>query len=71
VILGSPGLVQSFAKLVLIDEFVVTVNPVILGGGIPMFKGIDLRIGLHLEGCRQFKSGVIGAHYIRRELISA
>ena len=71
VILGSPGLVQSFSKLVLIDEFVITINPVILGGGIPMFKGIDLRIGLHLAGSTQFKSVVIGAHYIRRELVSA
>jgi dihydrofolate reductase len=38
VIFGSPGLAQTFIQLDLIDEYRLTVNPVVLGSGIPLFK---------------------------------
>lgn len=62
-IFGSPGLVHSFAQLGLIDEFVITINPVILGAGIPMFKGISSRVDLHLQQITKFKAGSVGMHY--------
>jgi dihydrofolate reductase len=63
-IFGSPRLVHSFAQLGLIDEFVITVNPIVLGAGIPMFAGIDRRIGLELVNSTELQSGVVGLHYI-------
>jgi len=62
-IFGSPRLVHSFANLGLIDEFVITVNPIILGAGIPMFAGMDRRIRLKLLESTQLASGVVGFHY--------
>ncbi len=62
-IFGSPGLVHSFVQLDLIDEFVITINPVVLGAGIPMFKEIDRRINLRLVKSTEFKIGVVGLHY--------
>ncbi len=62
-IFGSPGLVHSLMQLGLIDEYVITINPLILGGGIPMFKGINSRVDLHLKQTVQFKAGSIGVHY--------
>ena len=62
-IFGSPGLVHSFAQLGLIDEYVITINPVILGAGTPMFKGLNSRVNLHLKKIAKFKAGSVGVHY--------
>jgi dihydrofolate reductase len=62
-IFGSPRLVHSFAQLGLIDEFVITVNPIILGAGIPMFADIDRKIRLQLVKSTELPSGVVGFHY--------
>jgi dihydrofolate reductase len=62
-IFGSPGLTHSFAQLGLIDEYVILINPLILGSGIPMFKGIVSRANLKLISATEFKIGVVGFHY--------
>jgi dihydrofolate reductase len=62
-IFGSPRLVHSFARLGLIDEYVITVNPIILGAGIPMFAGIDRRMRLQRVNSTELISGVVGFHY--------
>jgi dihydrofolate reductase len=46
----------------MIDEYRINVNPVILGGGIPMFD-IHSRIDLKLIATKMFRSGVAGLHY--------
>lgn len=63
VIFGSPGLTQALLKLDLVDEYRLTVNPVVLGKGMPLFKGIKDSINLKLLESRTFKSGVLGLHY--------
>jgi dihydrofolate reductase len=63
-IFGSPRLVHSFAQLGLIDEFVITVNPIILGTGIPMFAEIDRKVRLQLVKSTELQAGVVGLHYL-------
>ncbi len=63
VIFGSAGLISTLAPLGLIDEYRIIVNPVILGSGTPMFRGISDRIKLMLLRTRIFKSGVIMLYY--------
>jgi dihydrofolate reductase len=63
VIFGSPGLTQTLMQLDLVDEYQLTVNPVVLGKGMPLFKGIKDSIKLKLLETRTFKSGVLGLHY--------
>jgi dihydrofolate reductase len=58
VILGSGSIVSEMTQLGLIDEFRMIVNPVILGEGKQMFKGIDERQKLKLIDTRQLGSGV-------------
>jgi dihydrofolate reductase len=58
VILGSGTIVSEMTQLGLIDEFRMIVNPVILGEGKQMFKGIDERQKLKLIDTRQLGSGV-------------
>lgn len=61
-IIGSPGLTHSFMQWDLIDEYRININPVILGGGIPLFS-VPARIDLKLIGTKNFRSGVVGLHY--------
>ncbi len=63
VIFGSPGLAQTFMQLDLIDEYRLTVNPVVLGSGKPLFRDIKDRTNLKLLETKAFNSGVVGLHY--------
>lgn len=56
-IFGSSDLAVSLAKLGLIDEFRIMVNPVVLGGGKRLFDGVRDKLNLKLLETRTFKSG--------------
>ena len=63
VIFGSPGLAHSFMELDLIDEYQLTLNPVLLGSGIPIFEKIKSKTDLKLLEAKTLNSGVLGLHY--------
>jgi dihydrofolate reductase len=63
VIFGSPGLAQTFIQLDLIDEYQLTVSPVVLGSGIRLFADNLDKINLKLLSSRTFHSGLIALHY--------
>ncbi len=58
-LLGSGSIVTQFAEQGLIDEYQIMVDPVVLGNGTPMFKGIKRKLDLKLIRTRTFKSGVV------------
>lgn len=62
-IFGSSGLSLTCIKHGLIDEYRIIVNPVVLGNGNPLFKGIDNRLYLKLIKTRKFKSGNVLLYY--------
>jgi dihydrofolate reductase len=64
-VFGSPRLVQSLARLDLVDEYVVNVNPVLIGNGIRMFADLS-RTKLNLMSATKFNSGVVGFHYAKQ-----
>jgi dihydrofolate reductase len=57
VIFGSGILVTSLSNLGLMDEYRIMVNPVVLGGGTPLFHGINERLRLRLLSTRTFRNG--------------
>ena len=63
-IFGSPSLVHAFLELDAIDEFWIFQNPVLLGSGIPYFKGAT-RNRLRLLSHKPFDNGVIRLHYTK------
>ncbi|MXQ52900.1 dihydrofolate reductase family protein [Shimazuella alba] len=67
IIIGSPVLAQSLMQLDLIDEYRLTVNPVILGSEKPLFKDIPHKMDLRLVDSRVFDSGVVGLTYQRNK----
>ena len=50
-------------RLGLIDEYRIFVNPVVLGGGTPMFKKIKDRIALKLFKTTTMRSGIVALYY--------
>ena len=62
-IFGSSDLVVSLMNDNLIDEFGIFITPVVLGGGKPLFKGIDHRMKFALVGTKTFRSGLVFLNY--------
>ncbi len=56
-LLGSGNILTQFAQKGLLDEYRIMVNPIILGDGNPLFKGITDRINLKLIKARTFRNG--------------
>jgi len=63
VIFGSPGAAKSLLELGLIDELLLTICPVILGGGKSVFDGGGEKIQLKLLSSRTFNAGVLACRY--------
>lgn len=63
VVAGGAGIAQAFMKLGLIDEYQITVHPVVLGNGKPLFKDLNDRIKLKLLRTRALNSGAVLLHY--------
>jgi dihydrofolate reductase len=58
-LLGSGSILTQFAQQGLIDEYQIMVDPVVLGDGTPIFKGIKHRLDLKLTTTRTFRDGIV------------
>lgn len=65
ILFASPSLASTFLNLDLIDEYWFNVNPVVLGGGKPLFKGLSNMHTLKFLGSKTYKNGVVKLHYGR------
>jgi len=64
-VFGSANLTGSLTKQGLIDEYRIGLNPLVLGGGTPMFKPSEGRMWLKLLEARPTQSGVVLLRYTR------
>ncbi|PEI83543.1 hypothetical protein CN679_26770 [Bacillus pseudomycoides] len=60
---GGASLITTFINLGLVDEFRLSVHPVILGEGKPLFIDIKQRLNLKMVNTRTFSSGVVQLIY--------
>lgn len=63
IVLGSPRFAHHLMQLGLVDDIKITVSPVVLGSGLPLFKGIKEKLDLKLTAHKTFDSGAIGLNY--------
>lgn len=63
IIFGSSDLAVTFIENDLIDEYRILINPVVLGGGKPLFKGLHKKLDLQLLKTKIFKSGNVLLYY--------
>jgi dihydrofolate reductase len=61
-IFGSGTIVQQLANEGLIDEYLITLTPVVLGRGKPLFNDVKT-INLKLLETRNFETGNVLLHY--------
>ncbi len=61
-IFGSGSIVQPLANSGLIDEYLITLTPVVLGDGKALFKDMK-HLDLELVEARNFNSGNVLLHY--------
>ena len=65
-IFGSPTLTRALAAADLVDEWRLSLQPVILGDGLPLFGRREERTRLELRSSKTFGSGVIAVHYVTK-----
>lgn len=60
---GGASLITTFMNMGLVDEYRLSIHPIILGAGKPLFVGIKQRQELKLVDTRRFSSGVVQLCY--------
>jgi dihydrofolate reductase len=62
---GGAEIVNQLLKDDLIDEFIISVIPVLLGNGIRLFNNSFDKLSVSLIGISKFETGLIQLHYVR------
>lgn len=60
---GGAGLIKTFIQLNLIDVYRISVHPIALGSGKPLFENLKDRLELKLLTTHVFRSGVVQLIY--------
>ncbi|MBT2571380.1 dihydrofolate reductase family protein [Planococcus sp. ISL-110] len=53
-VIGGSNLLHSFVKENLIDEWIISIAPVLIGKGIPLFQEFDFEIRLKLKSVKAY-----------------
>lgn len=61
-LVGGGNLLKSFIKERLVDEFIITVSPILIGSGIPLFNKNDFELELKLKDVKRFNQ-FVQLHY--------
>jgi dihydrofolate reductase len=61
--LDGGALIRSFLEDQLVDEMTITIVPVILGGGSPLFGGTSKRQALRLLSASSYPNGLVQLRY--------
>jgi dihydrofolate reductase len=65
-LVGGGELIGSFLKLDAVDEMIISMIPLVLGGGIPLFPTGSPETWFELAGVEGFSSGAVNLRYLRR-----
>ena len=60
---GSRGLIIALTQFDLVDEYQLSVQPIVLGSGLPLFKNIKDRVNLKLLNTKIFDCGAVTVYY--------
>jgi dihydrofolate reductase len=62
-VFGGARFAQTLARLGLVDEYRIKLQPIALGSGLPLFRDLPGRAKLKLLRSKAFPSGVVGLYY--------
>lgn len=60
------GLIQSFLEEDLIDEMVITIIPVLLGQGFPLFGNLSKMLTFECKESKLFLDAIVQNHFVRK-----
>lgn len=63
ILVGSPSLIVALTNYDLIDEYQICIHPIIVGGGLPLFKNLHQKITLKRLETKAFNGGAIIIYY--------
>jgi len=61
---GGASLTSSLVKAGLVDEFWLSVHPIVLGAGKPCFEKISQRLPLKLIETKSYSTGLVSLKYV-------
>jgi len=67
---GGASIIRTFIQAGLIDIFRLSVHPIVLGKGKPLFEDLKERLGLRLIKANIFKSGVVQLIYEKNGIVN-
>lgn len=65
-LVGGADLVTGFRSRQLIDEYILSIHPILLGEGIPLFANSAFGEKLALVTSKSYSSGLVQLHYVRQ-----
>jgi dihydrofolate reductase len=65
-VFASPTLMHTLEAADLVDEWQLTIQPVLLGRGLSLFENREKLTRLELRSSKTFANGVIAAHYVTK-----
>jgi dihydrofolate reductase len=60
---GGGEIISELRRNHLIDEYIISTIPILLGNGIPLFKACDVEEKLKLISTKAYPSGLVQVHY--------
>lgn len=60
---GGAGIIASFIKSGLIDEYIISIVPIMLGEGIPLFEAPLPKMNFEVVESTLYSSGLLQVHY--------
>lgn len=60
---GGASLISTLMNARLVDEIWLSVHPILLGSGKPLFENISSRISLKLTETKQYETGLVSLKY--------
>lgn len=60
---GGGDLISSFLDANMVDDFILSIHPVLLGGGKPLFSSLNNRVGLIHTGTQSYSTGLVQVGY--------
>lgn len=66
-VVGGASIARDFIRLRLAHEIRLSILPILLGDGLPLFEGLQLEQALNLKNVTAYKSGMVELHYELRK----
>ncbi len=66
-LVGGSQIIFALMNAGLVDEIILSIHPIVLGKGIPLFASITRETKFALAGVKRFKSGLAQLHYLKNK----